>query len=91
MDRVGVVGAGIMGAGIAQVCAVAGLEVELLDVSAKALETGLLAVAANLDRMIKKGKFKEEDRARTLARIHPTSSYASFVQVDLVIEAATEK
>jgi 3-hydroxybutyryl-CoA dehydrogenase len=90
MDRVGVVGAGIMGGGIAQVCAVAGLEVSLADVSMSALDKSLAAIEDSLARMVKKGKLTDPDKVGTLARIHTTTSYEAFGESDLVIEAVTE-
>lgn len=90
MQRIGVVGAGIMGAGIAQVCAAAGLEVSLLDISAPALEAGLATVAASLERMVKKGKLAEADKAAAMARIRATSAYEALNRSDIVVEAVTE-
>jgi 3-hydroxybutyryl-CoA dehydrogenase len=88
--RVGVVGAGIMGGGIAQVCASAGLEVSLLDVSTQALDKGVAAIASSLERMVKKSRLSEEDKDKTLTRIRPTTSYDALRESEIVIEAVTE-
>jgi 3-hydroxybutyryl-CoA dehydrogenase len=90
MKTIGVIGAGQMGNGIAHVCAFTGHDVVLLDVNAEALGKALEAIGRNLDRQIKGGKAKPEDRAATLARIRTSSDYGQFADCDLVIEAATE-
>lgn len=90
INKVGVVGAGTMGNGIAQVCAAAGLDVVMLDLDQKALERGVTTVASSLDRMIQKGKLTPADRESTLERIATTTDYADLAEVDLVIEAASE-
>jgi 3-hydroxybutyryl-CoA dehydrogenase len=89
--RVGVIGAGQMGSGIAHVCALAGFEVGLHDVVEDRIEAGLKIVSGNLGRQIKSGKITEQDSAAALARIKPIASYAGFGTHDLIIEAATEK
>ncbi len=91
IERVGVVGAGQMGAGIAQVCAAAELSVVLLDAKPEALEKGRASIGRNLDRQIAKGTLTEDAKATLLGRIATTSDYAAFADRDLVIEAATEK
>lgn len=90
-QHVGVVGAGTMGNGIAQVCALAGLDVTMLDVSEEALGRGILTIAASLDRLVKKEKLRTEDKDLALARIRPTVSYQDLLGAGLVIEAATER
>ena len=90
ISKVGVVGAGTMGNGIAQVCAAAGLEVTMVDISAEAVERGLATVAASLERLVKKEKLAAADKAAILARIEATTQYADLAGADLVIEAATE-
>lgn len=89
-STIGIIGAGTMGSGIAQVCAGAGLEVVMLDISDAAVAKGLSAINASLDRLVKKDKLKAEDRAAAYARIHGTTQYADLAAIDLVIEAATE-
>ena len=87
---IGIIGAGTMGNGIAQVAASAGYDVVLLDVSDAALEKGLAALSNSLDRLIKKEVMNAEQKSQTLARIKTTTHYADLAQVSLVIEAATE-
>ena len=87
---VGIVGAGTMGNGIAQACAVVGLDVVMVDISDAAVQKGIATVAGSLDRLIKKEKLTEADKAAALARIHGSTSYDDLKRADLVIEAATE-
>jgi 3-hydroxybutyryl-CoA dehydrogenase len=89
--RIGIVGAGQMGRGIAHVCALAGLDVVLSDVSATALAQGREIIEGNLARQVARGRIREEDKAAALARIMSASSYSAFAECDMVIEAATEK
>lgn len=90
ITSIGIIGAGTMGHGIAQVAASAGYDVVLLDVSDAALEKGLAALSNSLDRLIKKEVMNAEQKSQTLARIKTTTHYADLAQVSLVIEAATE-
>ena len=90
ITSIGIIGAGTMGNGIAQVAASAGYDVVLLDVSDAALEKGLTALSNSLDRLIKKEVMNAEQKSQTLARIKTTTHYADLAQVSLVIEAATE-
>ncbi|TAN70873.1 MAG: 3-hydroxybutyryl-CoA dehydrogenase [Magnetospirillum sp.] len=90
IQKIGVIGAGQMGNGIAHVCAASGFDVILLDISEEALKKGLGVIDKNLNRAISKGKLTEAEKASTLSRIKPTTSYADFSDSDLVIEAATE-
>lgn len=90
ITSIGIIGAGTMGNGIAQVAASAGYDVVLLDVSDAALEKGLAALSNSLDRLIKKEVMNTEQKSQTLARIKTTTHYADLAQVSLVIEAATE-
>ena len=87
---VGIIDAGTMGSGIAQVSAAAGLGVILIDVSEPTLKKGLTAVAADLERLAAKGRMTAEAKAKTLARIVPTTDYNALRPIDFVIEAATE-
>ncbi|EJL67549.1 3-hydroxyacyl-CoA dehydrogenase [Variovorax sp. YR752] len=90
-QHVGVIGAGTMGNGIAQVCALAGLDVTMLDVSDEALGRGISTITASLDRLVKKEKLRAEDKDLALARIRPTVSYQDLRGAGLVVEAATER
>jgi len=90
VKKVGVIGAGTMGNGIAQVCAATGLQVAMIDVSDAAIERGVSAISANLDRLVKKEKLTAGQKAEVLARIQSTSDYAALKGADIVIEAATE-
>ncbi|APW36300.1 3-hydroxybutyryl-CoA dehydrogenase [Rhodoferax koreense] len=90
ITTVGVVGAGTMGNGIAQACAVSGIDVIMVDISQEAVAKGLATVAGSLDRLIKKEKITEADKAAALARIKTSTDYAEFKAAQLVIEAATE-
>jgi 3-hydroxybutyryl-CoA dehydrogenase len=89
--KVGIVGAGQMGAGIAHVCALSGREVGLNDITKERIDAGLAAIANNLSRQVKSGKVSEADSKAALARIHPVVSFEGFGDHDLVIESATEK
>jgi 3-hydroxybutyryl-CoA dehydrogenase len=91
LRRIGVIGAGQMGAGIAHVCALAGFEVTLTDVGEEALRRGREAIDRNLSRQLTRGKIREEDKAAALGRIRTGLDYALFGDCDMVIEAATEK
>lgn len=88
--KIGVIGAGTMGNGIAQVCAAAGLQVAMIDVSDAAVERGLKTIDGNLERLIKKDRLAAADKPGILARIHGGTDYAALKDADLVIEAATE-
>lgn len=89
-DKIGVVGAGTMGNGIAQACAVAGIDVIMMDVGEAQLERGLGTIGASLERLVKKEKLSAADKDAALARISTTTAVAEFGACDLVIEAATE-
>jgi len=88
--KIGVIGAGTMGNGIAQVCAAAGLQVAMIDVSDAAVERGLKTIDGNLERLIKKDRLAAADKPGILARIQGGNDYAVLKDADLVIEAATE-
>ena len=90
IQTVGILGAGTMGNGIAQTCAVAGFSVVMVDISDAAVQRGLGTVASSLDRLIKKEKVTEADKAAALARIHGSTAYEDLQKADFVIEAATE-
>ena len=88
---VGVIGAGQMGNGIAQVCAQAGLPVVLLDADPAALERAMATMAKSMDRQVAKGTITLAGKDEALARIQSSTDYASFGRCDFVIEAATER
>lgn len=90
-QHIGVIGAGTMGNGIAQVCALSGLDVTMLDVSEEALGRGISTITASLDRMVKKEKLRAEEKDLALARIRATVSSQDLRGAGLVVEAATEK
>jgi len=89
--RVGVVGAGQMGNGIAHVCALAGLQVNLLDAKQDALDKAMATMSRNMDRQVHRTLISPEDKLEALGRIKLGTDYAMFDDADLVIEAATEK
>ena len=90
ITTVGVVGAGAMGNGIAQVCAVSGIQVVMVDIAQPALDKGLATVGKSLDRLVAKQKMTEADKAAALGRITTSVSYDALKSAQLVIEAATE-
>ena len=90
LSKIGVIGAGTMGNGIAQVSAAAGLEVVMVDVSQAALDRGLAAIGGSLDRLVKKQKLSADDQAAVRSRIRGSTQYRDLAAADLVIEAATE-
>jgi 3-hydroxybutyryl-CoA dehydrogenase len=90
IQKIGVIGAGQMGSGIAHVCAASGFDVILLDVSDDQLKKSVALIDKNLARQVSKGRLAEGDKAATLLRITTTTKYADFGDADLVIEAATE-
>ena len=91
LRRIGVIGAGQMGAGIAHVCALAGFEVALTDIGEEALHRGRETIDRNLSRQITRGKIREADKTAALGRIRTGLDYALFGDCDMVIEAATER
>ena len=90
ITTVGIIGAGTMGNGIAQACAVSGLNVVMVDINEAAVAKGVATVAGSLDRLIKKEKISAADRDAALARIKGSTSYEDLKSAQLVIEAATE-
>ncbi len=91
VEKVGVVGAGQMGNGIAHVFALAGYDVVMTDVSAEALDRARTTIGKNLDRQVNRGTITPEQKAAALARISATGTLADLGGTDLIIEAATEK
>ncbi|MBT9456688.1 MAG: 3-hydroxybutyryl-CoA dehydrogenase [Burkholderiaceae bacterium] len=90
IQTVGIIGAGTMGNGIAQACAVRGIKVVMVDINEAAVQRGLATVAGSLDRLIKKEKITAADKDAALALITPSTDYAALQGAELVIEAATE-
>lgn len=90
IQTVGIIGAGTMGNGIAQACAVSGIDVVMVDISEAAVQKGLATVSGSLDRLIKKEKITEADKAAALARIKTSVRYEDLQSAQIVIEAATE-
>ena len=90
VSTVGVVGAGQMGAGIAQVTAQAGVRVLMTDVSEEMCKHGLDSIGRNLDRMVQRGRFKPEERDRVVRSIETTTNLADLARADFVIEAVVE-
>ena len=90
ITTVGIIGAGTMGNGIAQACAVSGLQVVMVDISDAAVAKGLATVAGSLDRLLKKEKISATDKDAALARIKTSTRYEDLKAAQLVIEAATE-
>jgi 3-hydroxybutyryl-CoA dehydrogenase len=90
IQKVGVVGAGTMGNGIAQSCAVTGIDVVMVDVAEAAVLRGLSTVTGSLERLLKKEKISAADKETALSRIKGTTSYDALKGCDLIIEAATE-
>ncbi len=90
IQKVGVIGAGQMGSGIAHVAALAGFDVVLNDVSDERLQAGLATLNGTMTRQVKRGQIEEGARAAALDRIVTAKDYSGFADCDLVIEAATE-
>lgn len=90
MQKIGVIGSGLMGSGIAEVCARAGLEVVVREIHAAAAEAGMARLTTSFDRAIRAGKISEADRDGALQRVTFTTDLADLADRDLVIEAAVE-
>ena len=90
IKKIGVIGAGQMGAGIAHVAALAGFDVVLSDITTKLAEAGKAVIAKNMDRQVKKETISEADRDAALGRVLTTADNQNFKDCDIVIEAATE-
>jgi 3-hydroxybutyryl-CoA dehydrogenase len=90
INSVGIIGAGTMGNGIAQVVAVAGFKAVLIDVTEAALAKGVATLTGSLERLVAKGKLDAAVRDAALSRIETSTNYQRLATVDLVIEAATE-
>ncbi|RLA95281.1 MAG: hypothetical protein DRG69_03785 [Deltaproteobacteria bacterium] len=90
LRRVGVVGAGVMGTGIAFVCVQAGLEVTLVDVEGERVERAMTAIDSLLSKKVAEGKISEGDKVRALRRLKGATQLEALRGVDFVIEAVTE-
>ncbi len=90
IERVGIVGFGQMGSGIAQVCAMAGLDVLAREIDQKFIEKGFARIDSSLARVVKSGKVSEDDAKKARGRIRGTTALADFKDRDLVIEAVIE-
>ena len=90
IEQIAVIGAGTMGNGIAQVCAVAGYQVLLVDVSDAALERGVATLSKNLERQVAKGTLDADKAAAARTRIRTSTDYTQLSSAQMVIEAATE-
>ncbi|MEP6694342.1 MAG: 3-hydroxybutyryl-CoA dehydrogenase [Chloroflexota bacterium] len=90
IERVGIVGFGQMGSGIAQVCAMAGLDVLAREVDQKFIEKGFSRIDGSLARVVKSGKVSEDDAKKARGRIRGTTALADFADRELVIEAVVE-
>jgi len=91
INKIGVIGAGQMGNGIAHVAALAGFDVMLNDVSEDRIKAGLATVNGNLARQVSRQRISEDERKTALAHIKPAPTFDAMADCDLVIEAATEK
>jgi 3-hydroxybutyryl-CoA dehydrogenase len=89
--KIGVIGAGQMGSGIAHVSALAGFDVMLNDVSPDRVKAGIATINGNMARQVSRKRITEEERQAALGRISPAEKFDAFGDCDLVIEAATEK
>ena len=90
IETVGVIGAGQMGSGIAQVAALAGYKVQLYDVSSDRIQAGMATISGNLARSVSSGKLDENARHAALGQVAPANAMEDLAGADLVIEAATE-
>jgi 3-hydroxybutyryl-CoA dehydrogenase len=90
VKKIGIIGAGQMGSGIAHVCSLAGLDVVLNDVSEERVTAGLATINGNMARQISRGQLTEENRKTALDHVIPSTNFNELSDCDLVIEAATE-
>jgi len=90
-QTIAVIGAGTMGAGIAQACVLAGFLCVMIDVDEERVARGNAAVASALQRLVTKGKLSDGERQIALARLHGTTDYSALRVCDLIVEAAIEK
>ncbi len=90
LQTIGIIGAGTMGNGIAQACAVSGLQVIMQDINEAACARGMATIGGSLDRLIKKEKMSAADKVAALDRIQTATAPSALATVDYIIEAATE-
>ena len=90
IERVGVIGAGTMGNGIAQACAMAGVAVVMVDVAQAAVDRGIAAIGASLERLQKKDRITGDARTAALAHVRGSIAYGDLAGANLIVEAATE-
>ncbi len=90
ISKVGIVGGGQMGSGIAHVVALGGYDVAIKDIAKERFDSALAAITKNMSRQVSSGKISEEDRDKALSRISFAETFQDFSDVDLVVEAATE-
>jgi len=90
ISKVGIVGGGQMGSGIAHVVALGGYDVAINDIAKERFDSALAAITKNMSRQVSSGKISEEDRDKALSRISFAETFQDFSDVDLVVEAATE-
>src|SRR6478672_3889334 len=91
IQKVGVIGAGQMGNGIAHVCSLAGFDVSLFDVAPDRVKAGIATINGNMARQVGKKVIAEDDRKQALARIQPAETFENLAGCDIVIETATEQ
>ncbi|HWP49619.1 MAG TPA: 3-hydroxybutyryl-CoA dehydrogenase [Candidatus Limnocylindrales bacterium] len=91
IKKIGVIGAGTMGHGIAQICAVSGYEVTLVDITQELVQKGQEKIASGLNKMVSKGKLTPQEKDQVLGRIRGTTGLKDLREVHFVIEAASEK
>ena len=90
IKRIGVIGAGQMGTGIAHVCALSGLDVRLMDISEDRLGAAMQAMDQNMERQVRRGLFEEVEKHEALLRVRTSTSMADMSDRQMVVEAATE-
>ena len=90
IKRIGVIGAGQMGSGIAHVCALKGFDIRLMDVDQPHINSGVENIGRNMDRQIGRGMIRPEEKDAALRRIETSTDFKAFADCDLVVEAATE-
>src|SRR5260221_8931063 len=90
IKRIGVIGAGKLGSGIANVCALKGLDIRLMDIDQPHINSGIDNIGRNMDRQIGRGMIRPEEKDAALRRITTATDFKPFADCDLIVEAATE-